>query len=257
MVSLLKKVSAVLMAIVLIAGTAVNMNIYNVKAEDTVLTSSEISVVGYQMKTDVTSRQGVSFRAICKAPAIGSVITVNEKDYTVTNVGTIYAKDINTSGINSSNLLDKSYTQLNPEPFPSYAIGEGYDFKYVGQKDYLNQRVTFGYIASADGIIETKDGYSSYVRTLTNMDAYIRNSIFVRGFVEAKDAQGNEVLIYGEYANVSSVAEIASLVYRQGKAPSKEGHEYLYNTILSKLPTSSPYYTATEVEYGWSEPVNP
>lgn len=256
MASLLKKVSAVVMAIVLIAGSAVNMNIYNVKAEDTVLTSSEISVVGYQMKTDVTSRQGVSFRAICKAPAVGSVITVDEQEYTVTNVGTIYTKDINTSGVNSSNMLDKSYTELDPEPFPSYAVGD-YGFKYVGLKGYLNQRVTFGYIASGTGIIETSDGYSSYVRTLTNMDAYIRNSIFVRGFVEAQDAQGNDVLIYGEYAKVSSVAEIASLVYKQGKAPNKEGHEYIYNSILSKLPTTSPYYTDTEVEYGWSEPVNP
>lgn len=248
----LKKIGAVCMSMILLTSAAFGMNICNVKAEDTVLTSSEISVVGFQMKTNPTVSQGVTFRALCKAPKIGSTITVDSKDYKVTNLGIIYTKDINTSGDNANNSLDKSYTILNPQPFPSYAIKDGYDFKYIGSKDYLNSRVTFGYVASETGIVETVDGYTTYVRTMTNMDAYIRNSIFVRGFVEAIDENGDTVIIYGTYASVASVAQMAHMVYNGSKAPNKEGHDYIFNSILNKLPTYSPYYLENPLEYGWS-----
>lgn len=255
--NLLKKVSAVLLIVSMTICSGSNLKMNKVEAADTVLTSSEISVTGYQIKTNVTPNQGISFRAVCKAPVKGSVITVGDEEYTVTNVGTIYTKDINTSGNNDSNVLNKSYTELDPTPFPSYAIKDGYGFKYVGKKDYLNNRVTFGYIATDEGITKISDGYVTYTRTLTNMDAYVRNSIFVRAFVEATDAQGNEVLIYGEYASITSVAEIAYKVYMESKAPNIEGHNYIFDAILNKLPATSPFYKKTPEEFGWGGVVNP
>lgn len=247
---LVNKVRAVLMVIAVVGGLILNLGIYTVEASDSVLTSPEISVLGFQIKTNVNSRQGVSFRAVCQAPEKGSIITVDGERYTVTNVGTIYAKDINTSGNNENNVLDKTYTELNPKPFLESTVE--YGFKYIGFKPYLNKNVAFGYIATNIGIIQTDNGYSKYVRTLTNMDPYIRNSILVRGFVEAKNGRGEETLIYGQYAKVVSVAEIAYKVYMEGKAPNVEGHNYIFNTILHRLPKTSPYYKETEEEYGWS-----
>lgn len=251
--NLLKKVSVFVLTMVMAISAVININC--VKATET-LTSSDISVVGYQIKTNVTSRQGISFRTVCKAPDKGSIIVVNDKNYTVTNVGTIYAKDINTTGNNASNVLDKSYTELNPIAY-SEEYTKGYGFKYVGIKEYDNKIVTFGYIATKAGISKSEEGVTTYVRTMTNMEPYVTNTLFIRAFVEAVDEQGNPVIIYGQYASLVSVAEVAYAVYMEGKAPDLEGHNYIYNFILNSLNETSPYYKDTTEEYGWGEAVQP
>lgn len=253
-----KKVSIVVLIMAMLAGILAKVEMKTVSAETSaVLTSSEISVEGYQMKTYATSEEGVTFRAVCKAPDIGSVITVDGKEYTVKSLGTIYTKDPNRNGKSENKVLTKSYTELDSVPYPTYAIKDGYGFKYIGQKNYQNKMVTFGYISTEAGIVEQKDGYTTYIRTMTNMDDYVLNTLWIRAFVEAIDEDGNETLIYGEKAAVTSVAKIAYQVYIGGKATNAEGHKYLYDTILSKLPESNPYYLDTEQEYGWGDVVVP
>lgn len=250
--AIIKNSTIIAISIILVLILILNCKLEPIKAEDNILTSPEISIVGYQIKTTATPGEGIAFRTVCEAPVVGSVISLDNNKYTVKNVGTIYTKDVNTSGNNSSNVLDKSYTLLNITPYPEYAIPEGYGFKYIGQKEYLSKIVTFGYIASESGIYESKDDFCRYVRTITNMDAYVKNTMFVRAFVEATDELGNDVLIYGTYASVVSVAEIAYTVYKQGAATTAEGHEYLYNSILNKLPEYSPFYLSEPEAYGWN-----
>lgn len=244
------RVSTVLLVIVIVAGNIIGLSLYSVKA-DAVLTSPLISIVGYQIKTTVTSDERVSFRTICKAPDKGSTIVVDGKNYTVTDLGTIYVKDPNRSGNHSNNVLSKSYTLLDAVPCVEYGI-EGQAFKYIGKNMYRGTYLTFGYIATENGIIEKKDSYTSYVRTMTNMDSFVLNSLLVRAFVEAVDEDGNNVIIYGESASKTSVAHIAGETYKKSAAPNKEGHEYLYNSILHTLPTSHPYYMDEPLEYGWA-----
>ena len=246
----LKKISAVIFIMVFVIDAAVNTKTQNVAAE-TVLVSPEISIEGYQMKTNVSSGEGITFRTVCRAPNIGSVITIDGKNYTVVNLGTIYTKDPNTNGKAENNVLSKSYTELDPNPYPESAVKEGYRYKYVGQTSHNDQIVTFGYIASDKGILNTLNGYTSYVRTLTNMDRYVQNSLHIRPFVEAVDEEQNEVLIYGQYASSVSVAEIAYTVYINSMAPDLQGHEYLFDEILHNLSTANPFYLETPEQY-WS-----
>lgn len=243
------RVSTVLIAIAIIAGSAIGLNIYSVKA-DTVLTSPMISVVGYQIKTNATKEEQVSFRTVCKAPDKGSVITVDGKNYTITDLGTIYVKDPNRSGSNSNNVLNKSYTLLDSVPCEEYGIKDQ-PFKYIGKSMYKGTYLTFGYVATEIGTIEKKEGYTTYVRTLTNMDSFVMNSLLVRAFAEAVDEEENHVIIYGELASQTSVANIANQIYKKSMAPNKEGHEYLFDSILHILPSNHPYYVDEPVEYGW------
>lgn len=252
----LRKVSAVLLTIVIAVSAISNTNLNSVQA-DTVLTSPLISVEGYQIKTDVSSNQGISFRTVCKAPSKGSVITIEDKKYTVKKLGVAFVKDPNRNGNHNNNVLSKAYTLLNPIPYFQQGKEKNVEFTYIGKTAYKGTYLTFGYIATDKGIIAEQDGYTSYVRTMTGMDAYMINSLHIRAFVEATDEEGNNVLIYGESASLTSVASIAYRVYNNGQAPDEEGHKYLYNTILNKLPSSSPYYMNTPIEYGWGEIVKP
>ena len=256
MIHLLKKVGAVVLTVIIVTGAVISINLNNVKA-DTVLTSPDISVVGYQIKTNGEIRKGISFRTLCQAPNPGSIISVNGTDYTVTNLGVIYTKDINTSGMNASNVLDKSYTELNTIPYSQLISSGVYDFKYIGMKSYQNEVVTFGYIATDKGVIGSKDGYTNYVRTMTKMDPYVTNCLHIRAFVEAVDKEGKNVIIYGSTGSLASVAEVAYKVYMKSAAQDEEGHNYIYDIILNKLPKSNPFYKDTPEEYGWGGIVKP
>lgn len=251
------KITAVLVAVAMITSVSEGYSLNGVKAdEETILTTSEITIVGFQMKTTPTEEEGVTFRTIYTAPNIGSEITVNDSKYIVNNVGVVYTKDSNTSGNHEDNVLDDSYTILKPTPYVQPDVKEGNTYKYIGKKSYEGYVVTFGFLATENGAFETKDGYTSYVMSMTKMDAMVTNSLYVRAFIEATDEEGNDAIIYSE-ANTTSVAEIAYNVYIEGKAPSAEGHKYLYDTILNKLPENNPYYKNTEEEYGWSGIVKP
>lgn len=248
-----KKVSAILLSLVM-ASTTIQLNMKQVQAE-VILTSPLISVSGYQMKLNTTSKEGITFRTVCKSPAKGETITVGDKEYTVTNIGTIYVKDPNRSGNNANNVLSKAYTLLDSVSYNE--SGKTFDFKYIGIRAYNGTILTFGYLATDKGILSTTEGYSSYIRTMTDMDNNVLNTLHIRAFVEARDDMGNDVLIYGEEESLVSVAQIAYKVYNEGLATNREGHEYLYNNILSKLPSSSPFYLGEPIEYGWSDIVKP
>lgn len=248
--SLFQRVSAVFVTLSMIVGIS-STTVYHISAANTVLTTPDISVTGYQIKTNGVSKMGVSFRTICKAPEVGSKITVRGKQYIVKQLGTIYVKDPNRSGNSSNVVLTKSYTELRTTPYLQSAIQEGHGFKYIGSKTYQGRVVTFGYIATNEGIFKEEDGDITYVRTMSNMDDFILNSLFIRAFVEATDEDGNEVFIYGKDTSVISVAEIAYKVYMRSLAPNEEGHNYLYNTILHKLPLNNPFYKGTPEEFGW------
>ena len=248
--SLFQRVSTVFVVLSMIAGI-VSTNMYHVNAANTMLTTPDISVTGYQIKTNGVSKMGVSFRTICKAPKVGSSIVIAGKNYTVKSLGTIYVKDPNRSGNNSNVVLTKSYTELRKTPYLQSAIQDGHGFKYIGSKDYQGRIVAFGYIATDEGILKTEDGETTYVRTMSNMDDFVLNSLFIRAFVEATDEDGNEVFIYGKDTSIISVAEIAYKVYMRSLAPNEEGHDYLYNAILHRLPTSNPFYKETPEEFGW------
>lgn len=253
---LFKKISAMILITMMFVTATTSMKLDVVSAAD-VLISPEISVVGYQMKTNVSSDEGVAFRTVCKAPDIGSVITVGEKNYTIIKHGTIYTKDPNRSGKAENKVLNKSYTELDTDYVLDTETVNKYGFEYVGKKAYDDKIVTFGYLATDIGIIKSEDGYTTYVRTMTNMDDYVLNTLHIRPYVEAVDEEGNKTIIYGQYSSIVSVVEVAYKVYMESKAPSAEGHKYLYDSILSKVPTSNPFYKDTEEEYGWAGIMTP
>ncbi len=227
-----------------------------VKADDNVLVSEDITVDGCQIKTNVAANEGVAFRTVCKAPDIGSVIEIDGAKYTVKKMGTIYVKDINTTGFKSNNLLDTTYTLLDVNQL-SDAVKKAYGFEYIGSSYYKGAMLTFGYVATDSGVLKQKDGVTTYVRTMTDMDAYKTNSLWIRAFIVAADTNGNDVIIYGKYTFLTSFAQIAYSIYTKGLAPTLEGHKYLYNTILHKLPTYNPFYIENEEQYGWGGVVTP
>ena len=233
-----------------------SINNNTVNAAENTLVSFDIQIVGCQIRTKAAMNEGVAFRTVCKAPDIGSTIEVEGKKYIVRKLGTIYSKDINTTGDNSKNLLDKSYTILNPIPYTDNSK-KNLDFSYIGDKYYNKVMYTRGYLATDEGIKQKSDGLTTYVRTMTNMDAYMVNSLWIRAFVVATDESGKDVIIYGQYAFLTSFAQIAHKIYTAGLSPSLEEHKYLYKYILHKLPKFNPYYINNEEEYGWGGVVTP
>lgn len=250
----LKKIGIILLVIGVFIGT--DQKGKSIKADE-VLTSSDISVIGFQIKTNVSEEEGVSFRALCKAPDKGSIIRVQGKSYTIVNLGTIYTRDINETGINSNNFFEKSYTELDTTPYQHSDVTKKYGFKYIGQKDYNGEIVTFGYIATDRGITEQENGCTTYIRTMTNMDSSVKNTLYIRGFAEVTDEENNHLIVYGEKASAISIAELAYQVYGNSMAPDQEGHDYLYNEILHKLPETNPFYKESPDEYGWGGIVKP
>lgn len=258
MKKLLKRVGMVILASAFIVTASFCVTETNVEAETTILTCPDILVKGFQMKTNPSLSEGVCFRTICNAPNIGQTIQVSGQNYTVTGLGTIYAKDMNQSGDHSSNVLDKSYTQIIPETFGEAWKTDETGYKYIGEKGYRNRVVTFGYVATANGIGALgQDNKVGYTRTLTNMDRFLMNSLWVRAFVEAEDTSGNPVIIYGEKVSKISVASISYKIYVEGSAPTEEGHKYLFDYILNKLPETSPYFLENREEYGWGGIIPP
>ena len=252
-----KLITIIILAFAMVLSTIAVQYIQPVNAEtidpDNVLVSDEIALQGFQMKTNNNDQCGISFRAICKAPIIGSSIKVGGVAYTVKSVGTSYVLDTNQSGSRTGDVYSKKYTVLNPDITA--------DGTYVG---LLDSFATRGFLATKEG---EYIGYNSsdkehvyYVMTLIHMDEFTTNTIHVRAFVVATDASGNEVIIYGSKKGATSIAQIASNIYRNSKAPNYAAHQYLFNAILnntSVVPKTNPYYYSTEVEYGWSGNVEP
>ena len=236
-----------------------------VVSTDSVLTSDRISIKGFQIKTNGTryyNAQGevvfdeegnekVAFRTICQAPSVGETLTISGKTYKVKSIGTIYTIDPNATGVPERDVFDSSYSILNTEP----VVGKGYE--YSGAKQYNGYDYTLGYLATDDGILSNKDGYTEYVRTMRNNSYYssdgslkvMTNSFHARAFVVAEDG----TIIYGTDTASMSIPEVASFVYKNVLSTNYNGHAYLYDTILHRVDSSNPYYQNLKVDYGWNE----
>lgn len=266
----MKKMSRRIMAYVLAFTMSVTfMQTYRVDGEsitvteDMILKSPDISVDGYQIKENYSKigEPDLAFRIIAKAPKVGSVITVDGKEYTVAEMGTIYVLDPDCSGEKANRKLSKAYTILDEE---SLTV-DGEVKYYRGANEYEGQNRTFGFVATEKGFNnnynpdDTENSY--YIRTMTGMNEIMANSIQVRPFVIATDG----TIIYSELAWTLSVAYIAYQVYCGRDMPTEQGHKYLYDNILNSELLAKIYaennaykfYMTKPIDYVWSDLVTP
>lgn len=223
----------------------------------TVVTSNSIGVEGFQIKTNDPDNTEVGFRTVCKTLNVGSVITGSDgKEYTVAKMGTIYTLDPNHNGYRKNDVLNPSYTILNPDTLSEAGV-------YTGANYYDGINRTYGFIATEEGIVsdwnieDTNNTY--YVRTMTGMvgSMALASTLHVRAFVVTEDGE----IIYSAKTASISVAQIADYLYKNSKATNFTGHKYLYNNVLNKVETTNPYYRDTTLSYGWDSqlyiPQNP
>lgn len=221
-------------------------------------TSADVTVEGFQIRTNDAENIPIGFRTMCKAPAVGESVIADGTMYKVAKIGTIYSLDMNnTSGNHNYDFIDSGYTILkdSPEAGADYYTGKN-NAVYNGNS-YV---CTYGYVATDAGITETKDGYSTYWRTIgdgendvNTMKAMIPYSILVRAFVVAEDG----TIIYSQDTASVSILETAHYLYTHSLAANWIGHVYLYNSILRHYDYSygnSLYIDSyTKQEYGWND----
>ena len=237
----------------------VSLKVYNdeqqISGTQTVLlTSNDVSVSGFQMKTNWSEEdenQGlVGFRTVCKAPNTGGKITVGKVSYTVAKFGTLYTiepdKNIpEGTSFTASGTLLKSYN-LNDET-----------------AETVNP-FTLAATATENAIKEKDDTYSSYVQTMQDTIANLHpgNKIHVRAFVVTTGG----TIIYSTKSVSTCIARVASYMYQKSLASNYRGHEYLYKSILNVpqfVPAEkytgyfttkdNPYYRESKVVYGWND----
>lgn len=237
----------------------VSLKVYNdeqqISGTQTVLlTSNDVSVSGFQMKTNWSEEdenQGlVGFRTVCKAPNTGGKITVGKVSYTVAKFGTLYTiepdKNIpEGTSFTASGTLLKSYN-LNDET-----------------AETVNP-FTLAATATENAIKEKDDTYSSYVQTMQDTIANLHpgNKIHVRAFVVTTGG----TIIYSTKSVSTCIARVASYMYQKSLASNYRGHEYLYKSILNVaqfVPAEkytgyfttkgNPYYRDSKVVYGWND----
>lgn len=226
------------------------------------VTSSELAVEGFQIKTnDTASQTSVAFRAICKGPQVGSQITASDgTTYTIAGVGTVYALDVNGTGYKKNNKLNPLYTLLDSAPV------ENQEYAYIGANSYDGNNRTYGYLATQAGYMNNWNPddttHTYYVRTIDKMDVMMAYSMHVRAFAVATDG----TIIYGEQTAATSVAQIADHLYKNSKSNNYTAHRYLYNKILnspyltashlqifdSTVEANNIYYRDTILDYGWN-----
>lgn len=255
--------AAYVVAITIITGF---ISSYNVQAEelkvtnDMVLTSSDIFVNGWQIKEryDEAGEADVSFRTVAEAPEIGATITVEDKEYIVAKMGTIYVLDTDYSGVTANRKLSKDYTILDEESLTD----DGSIQYYKGANDYQGENRTYGFITSEKGFIQgAEEGRVRCATTITQMSKLMAYSIQMRAFVVTEDG----TIIYSEKAWTTSVANIAYQLYINSMMTTEEGHNFLYTSILNsdilakvrEENSSYPYYLTSQIEYGWSPIVKP
>lgn len=233
--------------------------------EAQIVTSAELGCRGYQIK--VTEKQDgvgdVGFRAICYAPNIGSTITVGQKQYTIAEIGTIYVLDPDCSGVESDRVLGRDYTILDP----GSRVNDGGLIRYSGANKYNGMRYAHGFIATEEGTnvsYKDDDGIdnTNYIRTITEVNNLIANTMQVRAFAVATDG----TIIYSETVSTLSVARVASIIYEKSLSQSVAEHKNIYKYILNSSLLADlymqnnqyPYYRETEIKYDdWSPVVKP
>lgn len=237
----------------------VSLKVYNdeqqISGTQTVLlTSNDVSVSGFQMKTNWSEEdenQGlVGFRTVCKAPNIGGKITVGKVSYTVAKFGTLYTIEPD-KGIPDGTSFTASGTLLK-----SYNLNDE-------TAETVNP-FTLAATATENAIKEKDDTYSSYVQTMQDTidNLHPGNKIHVRAFVVTTGG----TIIYSTKSVSTCIARVASYMYQKSLASNYRGHEYLYKSILNVaqfVPAEkytgyfttkgNPYYRDSKVVYGWND----
>lgn len=237
----------------------VSLKVYNdeqqISGTQTVLlTSNDVSVSGFQMKTNWSEEdenQGlVGFRTVCKAPNIGGKITVGKVSYTVAKFGTLYTIEPD-QGIPDGTSFTASGTLLK-----SYNLNDE-------TAETVNP-FTLAATATENAIKEKDDTYSSYVQTMQDTidNLHPGNKIHVRAFVVTTGG----TIIYSTKSVSTCIARVASYMYQKSLASNYRGHEYLYKSILNVpqfVPAEkytgyfttkdNPYYRESKVVYGWND----
>lgn len=238
-----------------VANDTVSTNENSIIVIVNAITSDAVGVECFQIRTKDTDKSGVAFRAVCKAPNIGSVIVANDgENYTVTDMGTIYS--LNRDGIintDSTYMIQTLLTGIREDE-----DGTKYEYQYYKGANYND---TYGYIATSKGVFsgwnETDPENTYYIRTMTKCDNYIATSFYVRAFVVAESADGDEFIIYGQDTAEMTIAEVADYLYTNSMSSNYQGHEFLYNKILSVeqdiVGNLNRYFRTTKVSYGWSD----
>lgn len=237
----------------------VSLKVYNdeqqISGTQTVLlTSNDVSVSGFQMKTNWSEEdenQGlVGFRTVCKAPNIGGKVTVGKVSYTVAKFGTLYTIEPD-KGIPDGTSFTASGTLLK-----SYNLNDE-------TAETVNP-FTLAATATENAIKEKDDTYSSYVQTMQDTidNLHPGNKIHVRAFVVTTGG----TIIYSTKSVSTCIARVASYMYQKSLASNYRGHEYLYKSILNVpqfVPAekytgyfttkNNPYYRDSKVVYGWND----
>lgn len=237
----------------------VSLKVYNdeqqISGTQTVLlTSNDVSVSGFQMKTNWSEEdenQGlVGFRTVCKAPNVGGRITVGKVSYTVAKFGTLYTIEPD-KGIPDGTSFTASGTLLK-----SYNLNDE-------TAETVNP-FTLAATATENAIKEKDDTYSSYVQTMQDTidNLHPGNKIHVRAFVVTTGG----TIIYSTKSVSTCIARVASYMYQKSLASNYRGHEYLYKSILNVpqfVPAEkytgyfttkdNPYYRDSKVVYGWND----
>lgn len=247
----------------------VSLKVYNSEqqisgSQTVLLTSNEVSISGFQMKTnfgDSESKDEIGFRSVCQAPNIGGSITVGQNTYTVARMGTLYTiepdKNIEKgTSFTPSGMLLKSYDINNTDE--SYKNGMDTAAKTVNPYT-LVVRAT-----EEKGIMEKDSTYSTYVQTLIGTIGQLHpgNKIHVRAFVVTSGG----TIIYSKKSVSTSIARVAAYMYQNSLSTNYRGHEYLYQKIVNVekfVPDeestnlfdkiANPYYRNKPLEYGWNE----
>ena len=237
----------------------VSLKVYNdeqqISGTQTVLlTSNDVSVSGFQMKTNWSEEdenQGlVGFRTVCKAPNVGGKVTVGKVSYTVAKFGTLYTIEPD-KGIPDGTSFTASGTLLK-----SYNLNDE-------TAETVNP-FTLAATATENAIKEKDDTYSSYVQTMQDTidNLHPGNKIHVRAFVVTTGG----TIIYSTKSVSTCIARVASYMYQKSLASNYRGHEYLYKSILNVaqfVPAKkytgyfttkdNPYYRDSKVVYGWND----
>lgn len=249
----------------------------NTFAEE-IVTSDELSVKGFQIRDnqqetteEIKQEQekfGVSFRIIGQAPTVGSIIIANNTSYTIENIGILYVLDSNNKGIDSNGIYsgdvysDEKYTVLdmNSSLLDSNKNVIGYKGLNKSSED---ANITYGFLATEDGIIKKVLTNTSYCQTLTKMDELIGNTIHTRAFAIGKNSEGNKNIIYSSKILSVSIAEIANYLYVNNMCTNAYAHDFLFDRILNGKEGNSEnisileqvgnsFYRDTKIQYGWN-----
>ncbi|MCR5835066.1 MAG: hypothetical protein K6G88_01000 [Lachnospiraceae bacterium] len=267
--------------LVMVASAAVTVNNIIIKADDVpevyTLSDSDLAVEGFQIRAaapDIESGTTVvGFRAVMKAPKIGSVITVADQDMTVLNYGTIYVIDANKDGLMDGGdaiprAYSKDYTVLDRDNGATTTSVAGSSL--TTYRGIIDKAHTVGYINSENAVLpgynieDTTHDY--YATTMLSRESdsslwIIPHYMQVRPFIVAEDSEHNTHFVYGYYSYTTSVARISYNVYKSGKVSNYNVYNYIYNKILHsdllrtefEKNNTYKYYLSAPLEYGWSD----